>query len=450
MNLTIETGVPVLTVFIQGLVSFFSPCILPLVPLYIGYLAGGMQTVSEDGTIHYPRKKVMLHTLFFIIGIGFAFVVLGLGFTALGQFFSGNKIWFVRIGGIIMILFGIYQLGILGKSNKIEQEHRLPFSIDKRTMGPVAALILGFIFSFAWTPCVGPVLASVLLMASSASSAAKGFLLIGVYLLGFVLPFLAVGLFTSTVLDFFKKHQRVIKYTVKIGGVLLIIMGIMTLTGWMNGLTGYLSSFGGGGSSAPVETQTETSRMTENMTEEITEALTEAPSTEAGTAASETSKETESSAALTPAPDFTLVDQNGDTHTLSDYKGKTVFLNFWATWCGPCQKEMPDIQALYEKYGMNEEDLVVLGVANPKTDDRPQNSDVDQESVKKFLEDNGYTYPVAMDTTGDVFSSYYISAFPTTFMIDKDGNVFGYVTGTLTADIMESIVQQTMEQKRTQ
>ena len=136
-----------------------------------------MQTVSEDGTIHYPRKKVMLHTLFFIIGIGFAFVVLGLGFTALGQFFSGNKIWFVRIGGIIMILFGIYQLGILGKSNKIEQEHRLPFSIDKRTMGPVAALILGFIFSFAWTPCVGPVLASVLLMASSASSAAKGFLL---------------------------------------------------------------------------------------------------------------------------------------------------------------------------------------------------------------------------------------------------------------------------------
>lgn len=470
MNLTIETGVPVLTVFIQGLLSFFSPCILPLVPLYIGYLAGGMQTVSEDGTIHYPRKKVMLHTLFFIIGIGFAFVALGFGFTALGQFFSGNKIWFVRIGGIIMILFGVYQLGILGKSNKIEQEHRLPFSMDKMTMGPVAALVLGFIFSFAWTPCVGPVLASVLLMASSASSAAKGFLLIGVYLLGFVLPFLAVGLFTSTVLDFFKKHQKVIQYTVKIGGVLLIVMGIMTLTGWMNGLTGYLSSFGGG-SSAPVETQTETSATTEALTESgSTEAAaTETASTEAETAAtaettkesesaaskeseSETQKqtETESTAPLTPAPDFTLVDQNGDTHTLSDYKGKTVFLNFWATWCGPCQKEMPDIQALYEKYGMNEEDLVVLGMANPKTEDHPQNSDVDLESVKQFLEDNNYTYPVAMDTTGDVFSSYYISAFPTTFMIDKDGNVFGYVTGTLTADIMESIVQQTMEQKRTQ
>ena len=124
-------------------------------------------------------------------------------------------------------------------------------------------------------------------------------------------------------------------------------------------------------------------------------------------------------------------------------------MNFWATWCGPCQQEMPDIQDLYEKYGENEEDLIVLGIANPKTEERPQNSDVDEESVKQFLEDKGYTYPVVMDTTGDIFSSYYISAFPTTFMIDKDGNVFGYVTGTLTSDIMESIVKQTMEQKRT-
>lgn len=472
MNLTIETGVPALTVFIQGLLSFFSPCILPLVPLYIGYLAGGMQTVNEDGTIHYPRRKVMLHTIFFILGIGFAFVLLGFGFTALGRFFSGNKIWFVRIGGIIMILFGLYQLGFLGKSKTIEREHRLPFMLNNRAMGPISALVLGFVFSFAWTPCVGPVLASVLLMASSASSTAKGFLLIGIYLLGFVLPFLAVGLFTSTVLEFFKKHQKVIQYTVKIGGILLIIMGIMTLTGWMNGLTGYLSSFGNGNSpntgqqpSAAI-TERETSDETEEMkdTSEISEEISdsEAPESEVQETqpqtqavdgkASEAQSESETQSEeqpLLPAPDFTLTDQFGNEHTLSDYKGKTVFLNFWATWCGPCQQEMPDIQDLYEKYGENEEDLIVLGIANPKTEERPQNSDVDEESVKQFLEDKGYTYPVVMDTTGDIFSSYYISAFPTTFMIDKDGNVFGYVTGTLTSDIMQSIVKQTMEQKRT-
>ena len=146
-----------------------------------------------------------------------------------------------------------------------------------------------------------------------------------------------------------------------------------------------------------------------------------------------------------PAPDFTLTDQYGNTHTLSDYKGKTVFLNFWATWCGPCQSEMPDIQKLYEAYGENGEDLVVLGVANPKTDTNPMNQDVSQEEVEQFLSDRGYTFPVVMDTTGEVFAYYGISAFPTTFMIDANGNVYGYVPGAMTGDIMESVVKQTMD-----
>ena len=148
---------------------------------------------------------------------------------------------------------------------------------------------------------------------------------------------------------------------------------------------------------------------------------------------------------MIPAIDFTLTDQYGETHTFSDYKGKTVFLNFWATWCPPCKSEMPDIQALYEKYGENEGDLIVLGVANPKTDEMPNNQDGTVEEVTDYLEENGLTFPVVMDTTGELFYWYGISAFPTTFMIDANGNVYGYVSGALTADMMESIVQQTME-----
>lgn len=429
MNLSFETSIPALTVLIQGLLSFFSPCIFPLVPLYISYLAGGTQVTDEAGNVHYSRKKVLLNTMFFIIGIGFAFVLLGFGFTTVGRFFSGNKLWFVRIGGMMMILFGIYQLGILGKDQKLEREYRLPVKLDQWAMSPLIALVLGFTFSFAWTPCVGPVLASVLLMASSAESAATGFALIGVYMLGFVLPFLLVGIFTSSVLGFFKRHQKVIKYTTKIGGVLLILMGIMTFTGWMNGITGYLSSFGNTGNST-VQTESEPASGTVEETKvEI-----------------ETTQQTETAKELTPAPDFTLVDQFGESHTLSEYKGKTIFLNFWATWCGPCQAEMPDIQKMYEEYGNNSEDLIVLGIANPKTAEHPQNSDVSQEEVEQFMETNGYTYPVVMDLTGDVFAEYGISAFPTTFMIDKDGNVFGYVTGTLTKDVMRSIVRQTMDE----
>ena len=93
---------------------------------------------------------------------------------------------------------------------------------------------------------------------------------------------------------------------------------------------------------------------------------------------------------------------------------------------------------------------MVLGVANPKTDENPYNQDGTQEEVEKFLTDNGYTFPVVMDTTGEIFSQYGIRSFPTTFMIDKDGNVFGYVSGALSADMMESVVSQTMSGKRTQ
>ena len=425
MNLQLETGVPVLTVFVQGLLSFFSPCVLPLVPLYVGYLAGGARVVDENGAIRYPRGKVLVNTLFFVVGISFAFFVLGLGFTAAGRFFSSNQTWFARISGIIMILFGIYQFGFLGKAAVLEQEHRLPFRLDKWAMNPLVALVLGFTFSFAWTPCVGPTLGSVLLMASSAASAGKGFLLITVYTAGFVIPFLTVGIFTGTVLNFFKKHQKVVRYNGKVGAALLILMGVMTLTGFMNGITGYLSGVGGGAAAETPDQSTQTASPTPDVTESAQPSPSQNPTVE--------------------APDFTLTDQYGNTHTLSDYKGKTVFLNFWATWCGPCQREMPDIQKLYEAYGENEEDLVVLGVANPKTDTNPMNQDVSQEEVEQFLSDHGYTFPVVMDTTGEVFAYYGISAFPTTFMIDANGNVYGYVPGAMTGDIMESVVKQTMD-----
>ena len=431
MGLTLETSVPVLTVLIQGLLSFFSPCVLPLVPLYVGYLAGGAKTVDDQGNIRYPRGRVLVNTIFFVVGVSFAFFLLGFGFTALGTFFTRNQTWFARISGIIMILFGLYQFGLFGRSRALENEHRLPFRLDRWAMNPLVALVLGFTFSFAWTPCVGPTLGSVLLMASSSGSAARGFLLIGVYTVGFVVPFLAVGLFTGTVLDFFKRHQKVVRYTVKVGAALLVLMGVMTLTGFMNGITSYLSSAAGSG----VSNQSQTEESAAPAPSEAS--VSETPVTEESPAASERP--------VIPAPDFTLVDQYGETHTLSDYAGKTVFLNFWATWCGPCKSEMPEIQALYEKYGENQGDLIVLGVANPKTEDAPYNQDVTQAEVEQFLEDNGYTFPVVMDTTGETFYYYGITAFPTTFMIGADGNVFGYVPGALTGDIMESIVQQTMD-----
>lgn len=430
MGFSIDVSVPALTVFFQGLISFFSPCVLPLIPLYVGYLSGGTATRGEDGKMHYKRSKVMLHTCCFVLGVSFAFFLLGLGVSTAAGFFKENQMLFARIGGILVVAFGLYQLGMFGESKVLGKERRLPFRLDSLAMSPLTALVMGFTFSFAWTPCVGPALASVLLMAASASTKVMGFVLIGVYTLGFVLPFLAVGLFTTTVLEFFKNHMKIVKYTVKVGGVFMLIMGLLMFTGKMNSVTGYLSKISGttemGNEKKEASKQKETPQ--ENK-EGANENIGSVPKKDTQTV---------------PSIDFTLKDQYGNEHKLSDYKGKTVFLNFWATWCPPCKAEMPDIQKIYESYEAEGEDaLVVLGVASPNI-----GGEGSEEEIQAFLEENGYTYPVLMDTTGEVFASYGISSYPTTFMIDRDGNVFGYVSGMLSEDVMRSIIKQTMEGRR--
>lgn len=421
MGFSFDVSVSALTVFFQGLLSFFSPCVLPLIPIYIGYLSGGTGKIGEDGKIHFKRSKVMVHTLCFVLGVSFAFFLLGLGFSTVGTFLKDNQIWFARIGGVLVIVFGLYQLGFLGKSYFLGKERRLPFRLDLLAMSPVTALIMGFTFSFAWTPCVGPALASVLLMAASVSTKVVAFGLIGVYTVGFVLPFLAVGLFTTTLLEFFKNHMKVVQYTVKIGGILMIFMGVLMLTGKLSVASASLSGTGQEGNVA------------EQAEEESAEDAEEADHTDG----SEGEK-------LTPAVDFNLTDQYGNTHTLSQYKGKTIFLNFWGTWCPPCRAEMPDIQKLYEEFDQEGEDaLVILGVAAPNL-----GKEKSEDGIKTFLEENGYTYPVLMDTEAGLFQTYGITSFPTTIMIDRDGNLFGYATGQLNEETMRSIIQQTMEGKR--
>ncbi len=454
MNLTLQTSISAITVFIQGLFSFFSPCVLPLIPIYIGYLSGGAKSVDEDGNISYKRGRVMRNTLFFVLGISFAFFLLGLGFTAAGRFFHNHQTLFTRIGGIAVILFGLYQLGLFGNT-LFQKERRISFHPDTLVMNPLTALVLGFTFSFAWTPCVGPALASVLLLAASASSALTGFALIGVYTLGFVLPFMGVGIFTGSLLEFFKKHRSVVNYTVKIGGVLMLLIGIMMFTGWMNGISAYLSGntdilrndadavSDTNRENAVSDTGEQTGSPVSDTHDaaESTDTVNHAPSDsgQTDTAGAPASEPDDSERPDIPAPDFTLQDQYGNTHTLSDYKGKTVFLNFWATWCPPCRAEMPEIQEIYEEYGENASDVIILGIAGP---DYGQEGSA--EDIADFLSENGYTYPVVMDEGGLYAYLYGISAYPTTFMIDKDGNVYGYVAGQITKAIMQDIIEQTV------
>ena len=418
-------------VLIEGILSFFSPCVIPLIPIYISYLAGNAEHIDDQGVISYQRKKVFFHTVCFVLGISTAFFILGMSFTALGSFFQQNKVIFTRVGGVVIILLGLFQLGIFDLSF-LKKERKLNFNLYKKEVNPFIAFVMGFTFSFAWTTCVGPALSSVLILASGASSSFLGNLLILTYAIGFIIPFLLLGLFTTQVLNFLKKHQKLLKYTVKAGGVILILMGIMTFTGWMNGISGYLNSFDS--PLTPENTQEE--QMPVDPVEED-----ENIDPSANDEVAEENQETD----VMPAMDFTLTDQYGNEHTLSDYEGKVVFLNFWATWCPPCKKEMPDIEALYHQYNKNQEDVIILGVAGPKNEQNPNTREVDKDGILKFLKENNITFPIVFDETDEVFSQYSISSLPTTFMIDKKGNIHGYAPGMLTKDMMKNIIQETLD-----
>ena len=457
-------SVPAVTVFLQGLISFFSPCVLPLLPLYLGYLAGGGgqkeaalgSAVAETGEKGqkgsvFSKGRTLLNTFFFVLGISAAFFLLGLGMTALGSFFGQYRVWFARIGGIIAILFGLYQLGVFGASMFLSTERRVNIPFQKMPMNPLIAWVLGFFFSFAWTPCVGPTLTTVLLMAGSSSSSAAGFLLIGVYTLGFVLPFLLVGLFTTTLLGLFKKHMNLVKYTTAVGAVLMILVGILMLSGQMEKLSGWAARV-----TASQQTEESSSQAFTPEEEDANSDGTDANRTDAngsnsgegqsgaenasgsqsGAESSSEAGSEESSEELLDPIDFTLHDQYGNEVKLSDYAGKIIFLNFWATWCGPCQNEMPEIQELYEK--SEELGVQIFAVCTPSV-----GGEMSEEEITAFLEEKGYTFPVLMDPYGIYTSKYGITAIPTTFFITQDFKVLGYVSGSLDLDTMERLIEET-------
>ena len=417
MNLVSSSDISAAAVFLQGIFSFFSPCVLPLLPVYFGYLSGGTAERDPDGTLRYQRGKVIINTLFFIAGISAAFFLLGLGASAAGSALIKQQKLIMRTGGIIMILFGLYQSGLLGQWGFMAKERRLPFRAGSLAASPLMAFVFGFVFSFAWTPCVGPMLSSVLILA--AAEPEKGMVMIMFYTLGFVIPFLLLGLFSETVLNLFKKHRGVMAFTVKAGGVLMIALGLLLFTGQLHTA----------GSAAP-----QTSAAQDEKPGGAGDQQARSPQPDANV---------QSGRNEIAAVPFSLKDQYGKTHTLADYKGKVIFLNFWATWCPPCRAEMPDIQKLYERSPREGENaVIVLGVAAPKL-----GSEKNEAGIKAFMDKNGYTYPVLMDTRGELFRAYDIRAIPTTYMIDRNGYLVGRVQGALSAENIVKIVEQTLQVK---
>ena len=225
MNFSFVSDISALASFLEGVLSFFSPCVLPLLPVYFSFLSGGNAERNENGEIIYKRSKVVINTLFFVLGISLTFFILSLGVKGVGKIFSTNSYLFNIIGGALVIIFGLWQLVFYGTKYGAKREKRININTN-RAKGPLLSFLLGFSFSFSWTPCIGPILSSVLIMASSSF---KGEIYLLLYALGFSLPFILLAFFTSSLLSFFQKYKRVVKYTVRIGAIVMILLGIMMI-----------------------------------------------------------------------------------------------------------------------------------------------------------------------------------------------------------------------------
>ncbi|VIQ14562.1 cytochrome c-type biogenesis protein [Streptococcus pneumoniae] len=219
-----------LSVFLAGILSFFSPCILPLLPVYTGVLLDDKDGAQASSGKFSISVTSLLRTLAFIAGISFIFILLGYGAGFLGDLLYAS--WFQYLTGAIIILLGLHQMEILHFKGLYKEKRLQLQGRGQNGKGYSQAFLLGLTFSFAWTPCVGPVLGSVLALAASGGSGAwQGAGLMLVYTLGLALPFLLLALTSSYVLKHFRKLHPYLGILKKVGGFLIIVMGLLVLFG---------------------------------------------------------------------------------------------------------------------------------------------------------------------------------------------------------------------------
>ncbi|MGT2747589.1 thiol-disulfide oxidoreductase-associated membrane protein CcdA2 [Streptococcus pneumoniae] len=219
-----------LSVFLAGILSFFSPCILPLLPVYTGVLLDDKDGAQASSGKFSISVTSLLRTLAFIAGISFIFILLGYGAGFLGDLLYAS--WFQYLTGAIIILLGLHQMEILYFKGLYKEKRLQLQGQGQNGKGYSQAFLLGLTFSFAWTPCVGPVLGSVLALAASGGSGAwQGAGLMLVYTLGLALPFLLLALTSSYVLKHFRKLHPYLGILKKVGGFLIIVMGLLVLFG---------------------------------------------------------------------------------------------------------------------------------------------------------------------------------------------------------------------------
>ncbi len=226
--------------FVAGLLSILSPCVLPLLPSYVSYVTGISFDELVGGSKTSIFKRTLQHSLLFIFGFSFVFISLGASASFFGKILVEYQDLVARVGGGLIIIFALHLLGIL-KLSFLEKDKKL--HLQTKPMGYIGSVFVGMVFAAAWTPCVGPILGSILTLAATKSDVGSGIMLLTAYSLGFAIPFLIFSIFLNSFLFYFEKFRKYLRFVSVASGVLLLILGITLMSGYFSKLAAYLAKF---------------------------------------------------------------------------------------------------------------------------------------------------------------------------------------------------------------
>lgn len=223
--------IKITALFFEGVLSFFSPCVIPIIPIYLSVFAG-KKSFDNNGNAVINKKFLIANSLFFVLGISLTFFILAFATSYLSIFLNTHSNTLQIFSAVLIIFMGLSQVRIFN-FKFLKKEFSFKNNFKNSSVNPIISFLMGFSFSFSWTPCIGPILASVFLYATS-QTATLGVILIIIYCLGFILPFLIISLFSSKLLTFIRNNGNFLKYSTYISGVILILIGFSILTGTFN------------------------------------------------------------------------------------------------------------------------------------------------------------------------------------------------------------------------
>jgi cytochrome c-type biogenesis protein len=400
-----STNITITVAFLAGLASFLSPCVLPLVPGYVSLISGvsidRLKLQQNEGSS--LRRWVILNSLAFNAGLSLIFVSLGATAGFIGSAVLSSP-WVRIIGGLVIIAFGLQMIGFL-KLKALYKDTRM-FSAEK-PRGPLGSLLLGMAFAAGWTPCIGPILGGIIGLAATSGGWRGGLVLSSFYAAGLAVPFLLTGLGINQFLGFYAKFRRHLHKVEVVSGVMLILIGGLIASGYATRLA--------------------SSRLASLLPNLESRINVKADPTTSATPEAETGL-------VAPAPAVDLSTLDGGRLNLSSLHGRVVLLNFWATWCGPCRAEIPELNLL--QHDLEARGLSVVGVS----------WDDSADGVREFQKEIPQNYRVLLggEDVQDKFAG--VRSLPTTFVIDREGRIRQMIIGARDRSQFEAAVTPLLEE----